>query len=175
MPQGRGRYSNLVFRKKVVNILCFPEGFVERLTGSLGKPGNLITTDNKILGHHTGTVQYTIGQRKGLGIAVGYPLYVCGINADNGDVRLCKKDELFSSTLYANDLQYMGEARFDENKTYQAKVRYSQDSKTCKITYINENEIRVDFKDKVRAITPGQALVLYADDWVAGGGTIARV
>ena len=69
----------------------------------------------------------------------------------------------------------MGESRFDENKIYHAKVRYSQDSKACRVTYINENEIKVDFLDKVRAITPGQALVLYTDDWVAGGGTIARV
>ena len=169
-----------VAHKKDSQDICFIDdgdyaGFVKGLTGSLGKPGNFVDLENKILGQHSGTVQYTIGQRKGLGIAVGYPLYVCGINADSGEIRLCKKDELFSKTLYANDLQYMGEERFDENKTYQAKVRYSQDSKTCKVTYVSENEIRVDFADKVRAITPGQALVLYCGDWVAGGGTIARV
>lgn len=166
-----------VANKKDSQDICFIDdgdyaGFIQGKTGSLGKPGNFISLDNKILGKHEGTVQYTIGQRKGLGIAVGYPLYVCGINTENGDVKLCKKDELFSKSLIADNLQYMGEGRFDENKIYHAKVRYSQDSKPCKVSYINENQIKVDFEDKVRAITPGQALVLYLEDWVAGGGTI---
>jgi tRNA-specific 2-thiouridylase len=169
-----------VAHKKDSQDICFIDdgdyaGFIESKTGTLGKPGKFVTADKKVLGEHTGTVQYTIGQRKGLGIAVGYPLYVCAINAENGEIKLGKQDELFSTCLYANDLNYMGESRFDENKIYHAKVRYSQDSKACRVTYINENEIKVDFLDKVRAITPGQALVLYTDDWVAGGGTISRV
>lgn len=166
-----------VANKKDSQDICFIDdgdyaGFIESKTGSLGKKGNFISLDRKILGQHEGTVKYTIGQRKGLGIAVGYPLYVCGINAESGEVKLCKKDELFSKTLIADNLQYMGESRFDENKIYHAKVRYSQDSKACKVSYINENQIKVEFEDKVRAITPGQALVLYLEDWVAGGGTI---
>lgn len=166
-----------VANKKDSQDICFIDdgdyaGFIENKLGTLGKPGNFVTTDKKILGQHTGTVQYTIGQRKGLGIAVGYPLYVCGINAETGEIKLGKQDELYSKSLIANDLNYMGESHFDRNKTYRAKVRYSQDSIPCKVSYINENEIRVDFLEKVRAITPGQALVLYTDDWVAGGGTI---
>ncbi len=167
-----------VAHKKDSQDICFIDdgdyaGFIESKTGSLGKPGNFVSVSaNKVLGHHTGTVKYTIGQRKGFGIAVGYPLYVCSINAESGEIKLGKQDELFSSFLIADNLQYMGESRFDENKVYKAKIRYSQDSKPCKVTYINENQIRVDFENKVRAITPGQALVLYLDDWVAGGGTI---
>ena len=102
-----------VANKKDSQDICFIDdgdyaGFIQGKTGSLGKPGNFISIDNKILGKHEGTVQYTIGQRKGLGIAVGYPLYVCGINPENGDVKLCKKDELFSKSLIADNLQYMG-------------------------------------------------------------------
>ena len=169
-----------VAHKKDSQDICFIDdgdyaGFIENKTGSLGKSGNFVSfSDRKILGQHSGTVKFTIGQRKGFGIAVGYPLYVCDINAESGEILLGKQDELFSDTLYANDLQYMGESRFDENKTYRAKVRYSQDSKACKVTYVNENEIKVVFENKVRAITPGQALVLYCDDWVVGGGTIIR-
>ena len=167
-----------VASKKDSQDICFIDdgdyaGFIEGKTGSLGKTGNFVSfSDGKILGQHAGTVKYTIGQRKGFGIAVGYPLYVCRINAETGEIKLGKKDELFSSSLIASDLQYMGESRFEENKIYHAKVRYSQDSKACKVTYINDTQIRVDFEEKVRAITPGQALVLYLEDWVAGGGTI---
>jgi tRNA-specific 2-thiouridylase len=66
----------------------------------------------------------------------------------------------------------MGQARFDENKIYLAKTRYTQKTSPCRVTYLAEDRIRVDFEEPVRAITPGQSVVLYTDDWIAGGGVI---
>lgn len=163
--------------KKDSQDICFIDngdyaGFIKETTGSVGKSGCFVNSANEILGKHSGTVKYTIGQRKGLGIAVGHPLYVCGINAETGNIKLGTEEELYSESLIADDLQYMGVSCFDENKEYTAKVRYSQDSIPCKVKYINENQMQVVFSKKVRAITPGQAVVLYSDDCIAGGGTI---
>ena len=166
-----------VAHKKDSQDICFVEdgdyaGFIQREKGTLGNPGAFKTMDGAVVGEHTGTVQYTIGQRKGLGVALGHPVYVTNINTETGDVILGSNEDLFSDVLYASDIQYMGVPRFEEDAVYQAKIRYSQQSVPCKVHYINDNLIKVEFAEKVRAATPGQAVVMYVDDWIAGGGTI---
>ncbi len=175
-----------VAHKKDSQDICFiPDGdyagFIRRWRGSLGKPGFFRDTAGNILGEHDGTARFTIGQRKGLGIALGHPVYVCGIDALSGDVVLSDNSELHTLSLLAGDLSYMGEERFDEDFTYMAKIRYSQGSAPCRVSYEGgdagddgNGKIRVRFEKPVRAATPGQAVVLYRDGWVAGGGVIIR-
>ena len=166
-----------IAHKKDSQDICFVEdgdyaGFIQREKGTLGQPGPFKTLDGQIVGQHTGTVQYTIGQRKGLGVALGRPVYVTGINTQSGEVFLGSNEDLFNDVLFATDIQYMGVPRFDEDTVYHAKIRYSQQSVACKVHYESEDLIKVTFEEKVRAATPGQAVVLYTDDWIAGGATI---
>jgi tRNA-specific 2-thiouridylase len=168
-----------VAHKKDSQDICFVEDgdyarFIKEETGTLGKKGVFKLVDGEVVGKHTGTVQYTIGQRKGLGIALGHPVYVTGIDAETGDVILGSNDDLFSDVVYATDINHMGEERFDENKTYTAKVRYSQTSVPCHVKYVDDNTIRIEFESKVRAATPGQAAVIYDGEFIAGGGMIIR-
>ena len=148
-------------------------GYIMKQTGSLGSKGNFVDVRGNVLGPHKGTACYTIGQRKGLGLSMGSPVYVCNIDTGTGDVCVGSDDDLYSDSLTAGDLAYMAQERFDENKTYTAKIRYSQNSVPCHVSYANQDTIRVQFEKKVRAATPGQSLVLYDDDWIAGGGTIS--
>ena len=170
-----------VAEKKDSQDICFiPDGdfagFIRRECGTLGKSGPFVLLDGedtpRTIGMHDGTARFTIGQRKGLGVAAGRPVYVCGIDAGSGQVFLGDHDRLMQKSLTASRLGHMGEARFDENKEYLAKTRYSQKNSLCHVTYIGEDQIRVDFEEPVRAITPGQSVVLYTDDWIAGGGVI---
>lgn len=166
-----------VAAKKDSQDLCFvPDGdyaaFLERQTGSRGKPGRILDEQGNVLGKHDGAARFTIGQRKGLGVAAGKPLYVTAIDPDTGDVRLGTDQSLRKTVLYAADLQHMGEPRLREDAVYQAKIRYSQQQHPCQVRYISETEIEVIFETCVRAPTKGQALVLYQDDWIAAGGTI---
>ncbi|WP_022754026.1 tRNA 2-thiouridine(34) synthase MnmA [Butyrivibrio fibrisolvens] len=168
-----------VAHKKDSQDICFVEDgdyarFIKEETGTLGKKGVFKLVDGEVVGKHTGTVQYTIGQRKGLGIALGHPVYVTGIDAETGDVILGSNDDLFSDVVYATDINHMGEERFDENKTYTAKVRYSQTSVPCHVKYVDDNTIKIEFENKVRAATPGQAAVIYDGEFIAGGGMIIR-
>lgn len=170
-----------VAEKKDSQDICFiPDGdhaaFIRRECGTLGKGGPFVLLDGegapRILGTHDGTARFTIGQRKGLGVAAGRPVYVCGIDAAGGQVFLGDHDRLMKKSLTASRLNHMGEARFDENRQYKAKTRYSQKISLCRVSYTGEDQIRVDFEEPVRAITPGQSVVLYTDDWIAGGGVI---
>ncbi len=168
-----------VAHKKDSQDICFIDdgdysGFIERETGQRGMPGNFVDCEGRILGAHSGSAQFTIGQRKGLGIALGHPAYVCDIDAASGTVVLGSDEDLFRTEIYAGEINHMGEERFDEQATYQGKIRYSQTSAPCHVTYVDEDHIRVTFDEPVRAATPGQAVVLYRDDWIAGGGTIRK-
>jgi len=168
-----------VAHKKDSQDICFVNDgnyadFIRTNTGSSGTEGNFVTADGEIIKKHEGTVNYTIGQRKGLGIALGHPVYVNDINVETGDVCVGEEDVLFKTTLTADSISCMGVERFDENERYTAKIRYSQNSVSCHVRYIDDDRIEVEFERPVRAATPGQAVVIYKDDWIAGGGTICR-
>ena len=168
-----------VAHKKDSQDICFIEdgdyaGFIEKETGSRGKEGFFKDLSGNRLGPHSGTAGYTIGQRKGLDIALGHRAYVCDIDTESGDVLLGSNEDLFTSEVRVSDLNYMGEEHFDENGIYTAKIRYSQQNVPCRVKYIDEASICLLFDEPVRAATPGQAAVLYKDDWIAGGGVIMR-
>ena len=160
--------------------ICFvPDGdyagFIEREIGdSVAKEGNFVLEDGTVLGKHKGITHYTIGQRKGLGIALGRQVFVTEIRKDTNEVVLGSNEEVHTKELYANHLNFMAVPDFKDGMVFKAKIRYSHEGSMCKVTRTGEDEIRCDFLEPVRAVTPGQAVVLYDGDYVAGGGSIIR-
>ena len=164
--------------------ICFiPDGdagaFVDRELGACAPgEGNFLNRAGEVMGRHKGITHYTIGQRKGLGIAAGHRIFVTKIDADSNTVTLGESEDVFTDHLYAHQLCYMEQERFDESMEYMAKIRYSDPGTPCRVSYEmaedGSEQLRVDFLKKVRAVTPGQALVLYHGEAVAGGGVILR-
>ena len=148
--------------------------FIERRTGIKSVPGDFVDADGNVLGEHKGIVNYTIGQRKGLGIAFGKPMFVTGINAETNQVVLGEKGSEFSSALTADALNFIAFDKFDEPFRALAKVRYSAKPAQCLVKPINGGRAEVAFDSPQRAVTPGQAVVFYEEnsDVVIGGGTI---
>lgn len=131
--------------------------------------GEIVDTSGKILGRHGGFANYTIGQRKGLGIAAENPLYVVKLDAENKKVVVGKNDETFSKTLTAKNIHWIYKPNL--SKIFQAKIRYGFRTAECKIIEA-ENFLTVEFLENQRAITPGQSIVFYDGDEVLGGGVI---
>ncbi len=157
--------------------ICFvPDGdyaaFIEKYTGIPSKIGNFIDKNGNILGTHKGIIHYTIGQRKGLGLSLAKPAYVIEKNLDNNTVTLGSNDDLFTTTLTANNINLIAVDKITEPLKLKAKTRYSQIEEPAIVNQIDEDTIHVEFTSPQRAITPGQAVVLYDDDIVVGGGTI---
>ena len=136
--------------------------------------GNFVTADGTVLGRHKGIIHYTIGQRKGLGLAMGRRVVVTEIRPETNEVVIGEQEDVFTTTLYANRLNYMSEPDFPEGKEVVAKIRYNHKGSPCVIHREGADLIRVDFREPVRAVTPGQAVVFYDGDYVLGGGTIVR-
>ena len=131
--------------------------------------GEIISSDGKILGNHHGVANYTIGQRKGLGIAAPQPLYVTRLDVDNKKVIVGTNDKLFSTTLTANHVHWIYKPSLP--KTLSAKIRYGSKFSTCTVAQ-EENLLHVTFTEPQRAITPGQSIVFYDGDEVLGGAII---
>ena len=126
-----------------------------------------------ILGQHKGIIHYTVGQRKGLGIAFGVPKYVYGIDPERNEVILCDNEELFSKTVKVSDFHWINR-KPDHAVRCKAKVRYRHTEKWAVAEPISDSEVIIVFDEGERAITPGQAAVLYDGDIVLGGGTIEK-
>lgn len=157
--------------------ICFvPDGdygaFLERWTGKTYAPGNFIDREGTVLGRHRGTPRYTLGQRKGLGVPAATRLYVTGKDMARNTVTLGSNDELFSQSLRAGDLRLTEAGRLTDGQCLQAKVRYNQTPQPCRVWQTGPESLRVEFDTPQRAITPGQAVVLYDGDTVVGGATI---
>lgn len=147
-------------------------GFIEKEIGCKEIPGNFVTPDGKILGQHKGISHYTIGQRKGLNLAMGHPVFVTGIRPDTREVVIGEEKDVFSDCLTACRINYMGEEHFEPGQEFLAKIRYSHRGERCVIESVNEDRVVVRFLVHVRAVTPGQAVVFYQDNTVMGGGVI---
>lgn len=148
--------------------------FVEAQRGESFAEGNFVDTSGSVLGRHRGIIHYTVGQRKGLGLSLGRPAYVVAIDAVRNEVIIGDDCDIRHDALLANDVNYMAEDRFDPNKRYRAKIRYAHEGDWCRVETQTNGRIRIVFEKPQRAITPGQAVVLYIDDCVAGGATILR-
>lgn len=157
--------------------ICFvPDGdyaaFLEKHTGKKYEQGNFVDTKGNVLGTHKGIVHYTIGQRKGLGIAFGKPLYVMEINTSDNTVVLGDDDELFGEGLIASDFNWISGEAPKSDIVCKAKIRYRQKEQPAKVHVLTDGKVQIVFEEKQRAITKGQAVVLYDDDVVLGGGII---
>lgn len=134
--------------------------------------GNYVDMQGNVLGRHKGIIHYTVGQRKGLGIALGQPMFVHSKSAKTGDVVLCKNEELFAKTLTASGINLIACDSIHSPIRVTAKARYHQTPTSATVVQIAPDKIRVDFNEPIRAISPGQSVVLYDGDVVVGGGFI---
>ena len=157
--------------------ICFvPDGdyvsFIEKTTGKRAVPGNFVTPDGLVLGQHKGIIHYTVGQRKGLGIALGYPVFVLEIRPETNEVVLGSNEESLSPCVRANQLNFMSVPDLEGEKRVWAKIRYNHKGAWCMVKKTGENEILCEFEEPQRAAAPGQAVVLYDGEYVLGGGII---
>jgi tRNA-uridine 2-sulfurtransferase len=157
--------------------LCFvPDGnysgFIERYLGKSFPRGNFINAEGKILGTHNGIINYTIGQRKKLGLAAGEPCYVCEKNALNNTIKVGNAKSLFSNKLIAHDLNMIAMPKLNSPMRLKVKTRYRQVEQWAVAEQLSEDTLQILFDEPQRAITSGQAAVLYDGDVVIGGGTI---
>ena len=159
--------------------ICFvPDGdyaaAIERLTGKTSAPGNFIDTDGNVLGTHRGITHYTIGQHRGLGLALPERRYICKIDAGSGTVTLGSGTELYSREVLVRDFNWIsGEAPSGPIRC-SAKIRYRQPEQAANVEPLSENEALIRFDTPQSAVTPGQSAVLYDDGTVLGGGIIVR-
>lgn len=146
--------------------------FITRETGYVSRPGNFVDLHGNILGTHKGIIHYTVGQRKGLGLAMGHPVFVVAIRPETNEVVIGENDDVFSTKLYANNINLMSVDKIEEPIRARAKIRYSHEGADCTIRMADDGLLECVFDEKQRAVTPGQALVIYDGDYVLGGGTI---
>jgi len=156
--------------------ICFvPDGdyakFIEEHSGKTFAPGNFVDLQGSILGQHKGLIRYTIGQRKGLGIAFPQPMYVRALNVAENTVTLCTDSELFTKSLTATDFNWISIDPPSSKIRASAKIRYKHAEQPATAT-VDGDLVRIEFDEPQRAITPGQAVVLYDNDIVIGGGVI---
>jgi len=164
--------------KKDSQDICFaPDGdyadFIERHTGEKAKSGPFVDAHGKTLGEHKGIIHYTVGQRRGLGISAETPLYVSEVIPEANTVVVGTNDTLFRKTLIANDLNMIAVEKLDAPVRICAKIRYRHEERPATAWQTDTDTLRVEFDEPQRAITKGQALVIYDGNTVIGGGTIA--
>lgn len=148
-------------------------GFIEREVGSkVPGPGNFVTKDGEILGRHLGITHYTVGQRKGLNLALGHPVFVTEIRPETNEVVIGENEDVFGTVLRCNKLNFMSEADIEGERRVVGKIRYSHKGADCTIRKISDDEIEAVFDEPVRAITPGQAVVFYDGEYILCGGII---
>ena len=157
--------------------ICFvPDGdyagFIDRGLAEPVPPGNFVDMKGTVIGRHQGITHYTIGQRKGLGLAMGHPVFVAAIRPESNQVVIGESSDIFSSGLRCSHLNRMACEEFEEDMKVTAKVRYNHRGADCRIYRISKDEAYCRFEEPQRAITPGQAVVFYGDGLVLGGGTI---
>ena len=128
-------------------------------------PGNFVTKDGKVLGQHKGITHYTIGQRKGLGIALGVPMFVAGLRPDTNEVVLGGNEEVFGTALSGDKLNLMSIPDLEGELEVTAKIRYNHKGAPCTIRKSGEGRVFCQFHEPVRAITPGQAVTDYSKTW----------
>jgi tRNA-specific 2-thiouridylase len=164
-------------RKHESQDICFvPDrdyaAFIERYTGRAAEPGDIIDSAGNALGRHRGLIRYTIGQRRGLGVAKNERVYVAAKSATDNTVTLGPKESLYTKSLTADNINLIACETLEKPTRVTAKTRYLQEEEAATAWQTGEDTIRVVFDRGQRAVTPGQAVVLYDGDIVVGGGTI---
>ncbi len=172
-----GKYGFVNADKPESQDICFVrEGkyadFIENYTGIKSKPGSFVNPEGHEVGRHKGIIHYTTGQRRGLGLSVEKPVYVCGKNPQENTVTVGSEDYLFTKELVASDINLIAFDSINSPERVFAKTRYRQKEEAAVIEQIGDDKIHVSFEKPQRAVTRGQAVVFYRDDVVVGGGTI---
>ncbi|MFR1833632.1 MAG: tRNA 2-thiouridine(34) synthase MnmA [Lachnospiraceae bacterium] len=148
-------------------------GFIKAYTGKEVLPGNFVDQEGNVLGQHKGIIYYTVGQRKGLNLALGRPVFVTRICPKTNEVVIGSSEDVFTKSLLCSKLNWMAADGFHgEDLRLLAKIRYAHQGAMCTIREVGRDLAECVFDEPVRAVTPGQAVVFYQDDWVAGGGII---
>lgn len=167
----------VVAEKKDSQEICFVDDnygdYLSKNANYKIKKGNFVDKYGNVLGRHNGIVNYTIGQRKGLGLALGKPSYVIDINSEKNEVVIGSNEDVFGTELLANDINLITIDKIEKPIKVKAKIRYNSVEQEA-ILYPEKDYIRVVFEKKVRAITKGQAVVFYDGDILVGGGTIVK-
>lgn len=166
-----------VSQKKDSQEICFVAdddyaSFIIKEKGVVPKNGEFVNTSGKVLGKHNGIINYTIGQRKGLGIALGYPAYVKQLDVSKNQVMLSSNEELFVNEVYFNDAFWMSVEEPDENMRCCGKIRFRHKLSECVINKVKDGLYIAVFDEAVRAPAPGQAVVFYDKNVLLGGGII---
>ena len=159
--------------------ICFvPDGnykkFIEENSELKPKKGNIVHVDGNVLGKHNGLYNYTIGQRKGLGISYKEPLFVVGFNKEKNEVIVGEKDYIYNKEMIVKDVNLLLVDSIDEPMKVSVKTRYSSVEEDATVEMIDSNTIKVVFENPVARITPGQSAVFYLGDIVVGGGKILK-
>ncbi len=159
--------------------ICFvPDGdygaFIQNYTGKTYLAGPVLDVQGRQIGTHQGIHRYTIGQRKGLGLALGQPMYVKEIDPARNAVVLAKNEELFFKTVFGEHLNWMLPVRPETPVEVLARVRYHQQEQPATLYFQNNGQVRAEFKTPQRAVTPGQSIVFYQGDLLLGGAEIVR-
>jgi tRNA-specific 2-thiouridylase len=176
------RHSLVIAEKPDSQEICFVPGgdykrFIEAYLTEQGDKraevaGEMVTTDGKVVGEHAGVHNFTVGQRKGLGVATGSPLYVIQIKNDTRQVVVGKDEELYSRTLRTHRVNLISNAELREPLRVVVKIRHKHQPAAALIESTGADEVLVTFDEPQRALTPGQAAVFYDGDTVVGGGWI---
>lgn len=164
-------------RKPDSQDICFvPDGkyadFIVKHAPGCVKPGKFTDTQGNVLGEHKGIIHYTIGQRKGLGIALGKPAFVVSKSSENNTVVLGSNEDLMADEVIAEDVNLISVAQITEPMRVTAKIRYNQNDESAVVYPMDDGKLRFVFDRPQRAVTSGQAVVFYDGDIVVGGGTI---
>ncbi len=167
----------LVAHKPDSQDICFVSdgdyaSYIEENTEYKSQPGNFVQSDGTVVGRHKGIIHYTVGQRKGLGLSLGHPAFVLEIRPETNEVVVGTKEESMSHYVRANQVNFMAVEDLKEPKRVWGKIRYNHKGAWCTVERTGEDEILCNFEEEQRAITPGQAVVLYDGEYVLGGGTI---
>jgi tRNA-uridine 2-sulfurtransferase len=168
-----------IYNKPDSQDICFiPDndyrGFLIKNYNYIAEPGPILDLNGNILGEHRGLPYYTIGQRKGLGLALAYPVYVVKLDKDNNAVIVGEDKDVFSKSLIADNLNWISIERLNDSMDVNVKIRYNSSEAKAKISPEGEDEVKVIFIDKQRAVTPGQSVVFYDGDIVVGGGIVKK-
>lgn len=166
-----------VARKRDSQEICFVENndygaFLEQYTGRAAEPGDFLDQKGNVIGRHRGVTHYTVGQRKGLGMSFGKPMYVTDIDAAHNTVTLGEERERYTSALTAEDLNFIPFDTLEQPMDAWVKVRYSATPAKARLLPLQDGRVRVQFDSPQKSVAPGQAVVFYDGDIVLGGGTI---
>ena len=157
--------------------ICFiPDGdnatFIDKECNKKVPEGNFVSLDGKVLGRHKGITHYTVGQRKGLGLSLGHPAFVLEIRPETNEVVIGTNEDSMTCEVRAEKLNFMSIEDIEDDMRVFAKIRYNHKGAWCTVKRTGEDESLCVFDEPQRAVTPGQALVMYDGEYVLGGGTI---